>query len=302
MSRSRQPQRGMILLGLMVVLAIAAGLLLLQRANSAASGLDREAKTSAQLLAAREALLARAVLDANRPGSLPCPDLDDDGIADLAWPNCTAYVGRLPWRTLDLNDPRGAAGEGLWYVLSPNFRDGNAAINGTTAGTLWLDGQGDIAALVIAPGGALTGQARPSANPADYLDDANGNPATSNRDGDDRYFSGPAGADFNDRVIALDRRTLLATLTPRILGDIRQAVRAAGGALPFADSDGDGLADAPADSGRFPFREAAYDLPSPTWTAERWYAPLVANNWFPLVAYDRAAAVIVLNGKKMDLP
>lgn len=302
MTARRPPQRGMILIGLLLVLAFAAGLTLLQRANGTATAREREAKTMAALLAARDALLARAVLDANHPGSLPCPDLDDDGIADLAWPNCNAYAGRLPWRTLDLDDPRDAAGERLWYVLSPNFRDGNAAINGSTAGTLFLDGQADIAALLIAPGGALPGQNRPSANLTDYLDDRDGNPATSNRDGDDRYFSGPADNAFNDRVVALDRSALMTALTPRILGEIRQAVRSAGGPLPYADSNGDGLSDPPADNGGFPYLDTAYDLPSPTWIAQRWHEALAANGWFPLVGYQRSAAVVVLNGKKMDLP
>lgn len=313
MNTRRRSQQGMILIGLMLVLIFAVGLTVLQRANgTTARANEREAKTMAALLAARDALLARAVLDANHPGSLPCPDImtnipgnnvPGDGRADMLAGNaCPAYVGWLPWRTLDLDDPRDAAGERLWYVLSPSFRDGNAAINSNTAATLLLDGQADIAALLIAPGGALPGQNRPSANAADYLDDVDGNPASSNRDGDNRYFSGPAGNTFNDRVVALDRSTLLAALTPRILGEIRQAVRSAGGALPYADSNGDGLSDPPADSGAFPYLDATYDLPSPTWTTQRWHAALAANAWFPLVGYQRSAAVVVLNGKKMDLP
>ena len=31
----------------------------------------------------KEALIGRAAADINRPGSLPCPDVNDDGIAEL---------------------------------------------------------------------------------------------------------------------------------------------------------------------------------------------------------------------------
>lgn len=303
MKRPGRQQRGIILIGLMLVLVVATGLTLLQRANrSNATALERDARTMAALLTARDALIARAVLDQNRPGSLPCPDLDNDGIADLAWPNCNGYAGRLPWRTLDLNDPRDASGEGLWYVLSPNFRDGNAAINSNTPATLFLDGQAGVVALIIAPGGALGGQNRPSHDIADYLDDLNGNAATSNRDGNADYFAGPPGDSFNDRVIALDTTTMASAMAMRVLGEIRQAVVAAGAPLPFADSDGDGLANAGKDSGRFPYLEAAYDLPSPTWPNTRWYTALADNGWFPLVNYDRAAGSIALSGRTVTIP
>lgn len=313
MKRSSRQQRGIILIGLMLVLVVATGLTLLQRANrSNATALERDAKTMAALLAARDALIARAVLDADRPGSLPCPDrltniagnnIPGDGKADLlAGFDCPAYAGWLPWRTLDLNEPVDASGTALWYVLSPSFRDSNLAINSATVATLTVDGQAGIVALIIAPGGALGGQNRPSHNVTDYLDDLNGNAATSNRDGDADYFSGPPGDSFNDRLIALDTTTMASAMAMRVLGEIRQAVVAAGAPLPFADSDGDGLANAGQDSGRFPYLEAAYDLPSPTWPSSRWYTALADNGWFPLVNYDRAAGSIALSGRTVTIP
>ena len=297
----RHPQQGIILIGLMLVLMIAAGTAFLQQANrSQARQQERDAKTTSTLLTARDALLARAVLDRNRPGSLPCPDTNDDGIADLAYPNCTAYAGRLPWRTLDLDDPRDGSGERLWYILSPAFNDGNTAINTTTATTLTLDGQGGMVALIIAPGGALGGQGRPSNNVIDYLDDATA--ANSNRDGDNNFFSGPSGASFNDRIVALDSTSLFATVSMRLLNEIRQAVSIAGPPLPHADDDNDGLANPPAANGQFPFKETAYDLPSSTWPTERWYVALENNAWFPLIAYDRTNASISVGGRTITLP
>lgn len=301
MTGYQRAQQGIILIGLMVVLVLAAGATILQQANrSNAMAIEREAKTMAALLAARDALLARSVLDQNRPGSLPCPDTNDDGIADLAYPNCTAYSGRLPWRTLDLADQRDGSGERLWYVLSPAFNDGNTAINSTTAATLTLDGQGGVVAMIIAPGGALYAQARPSNDIAAYLDDVT--VTNSNRDGDNHFFSGPSGSSFNDRIIAIDSAMMFSALSMRLLGEIRQAVAAAGGALPQADSDNDGLANPSATSGQFPYLEASYDLASPTWPADRWYSALANNGWFPLIAYDRSTASISVSGRTINLP
>lgn len=322
---NRQSQRGVIMLGLMLILVLAAGMFLLQRANgNMTTVLDREAKTIAALTTARDALLARAVynpLHPENPGSLPCPDIKTnisgnnvpgDGKTDLFVGNsvCPAYVGWLPWRTIDLNDPRDAAGERFWYALSPNFRVG-MAINSETVGTLSLDGQGDIVALIIAPGAALPGQSRPSTNVADYLDDLNG-------DEDNTYISGSADSNFNDRLIAINRNTLMNALAPLILGTIRQAVRSTGGTLPFADGDNDGLPDPDNLSGRFPYH---YSDPSPPAAGDPplppdvcggggpcWHDVLANNGWFPLITYavteDRDAATITLdfNGKVINLP
>lgn len=298
---SGRSQQGIILIGLMVVLVIAAGATFLQQANrSQARQQERDAKTTTTLLTARDALLARAILDRNRPGSLPCPDTNDDGIADLAYPNCSAYAGRLPWRTLDLDDPRDGSGERLWYILSPAFNDGNTAINTTTATTLTLDGQPGVVAMIIAPDGALSGQGRPSNNISDYLDDAT--PANSNRDGDNHFFSGPGGFAFNDRIIAIDSTALFTALSMRLLGEIRQAVASVGGALPYADDDNNGLANPPATNGRFPYLETSFDLPSPTWPDDRWYAALANNGWFPLITYDRTAATVSVSARTIKLP
>ncbi|MCL2525137.1 MAG: hypothetical protein FWF20_04275 [Betaproteobacteria bacterium] len=304
-----QSQRGVILIGLMLVLVIAASLVFLQRANGLPLAREREAKTIAALTAARDALLARAALDDNRPGSLPCPDLltnipgnniPGDGKADLlAGDKCPAYAGWLPWRTLDMDDPRDASGTSLWYVLSPNFRDSDAvAVNSESAAELTLDGQGDIVALIIAPGGAVNGQKRPSNDIADYLDDLN--PTASNRDGDRHFFSGPASASFNDVTIPLTKTAWLAAVSMRVLGEIRHAVPA-NTALPEADKNGDGYPDEGAESGYFPYL-ALDAIESPSWEGHLWYESLNNNGWFALVAYDRSQRSISLNGHTVLLP
>src|SRR5688572_33016507 len=129
---------------------------------------DGRARHSLEL--ARQALIGRAVADATRPGSLPCPDNDDDGSADLfAGSACASYIGRLPWRTLGVGDLRDQHGQRLWYALSPAFRDHPAAppLNSDTRGSLTVYSNSeatvlasDAIAVVFAPGFPLRAQVR----------------------------------------------------------------------------------------------------------------------------------------------
>ena len=168
---------------------------------------------------AKQALIGRAATDANRPGSLPCPDRDGDGIADLfAGSNCPAYIGRLPWKTLDLPEFRDGYGETLWYALSPGLRDQLLAqpINGQKPLELRYDGQANIAAIVFSPGPPQAGQSgRPSIVVGDYLDG-------SNQDGDFDYVSGPLSATFNDQSAGrLARRAISYRQSDAVLAEIR---------------------------------------------------------------------------------
>ena len=147
MRLSRSLTRGHALLFLLLLTAAVGVTLFVYGASTEVTrAINADAKTRAVLEQARAALIARAVSDANRPGSLPCPDavtstpnnVPDDGIADLLVGNaCPSYIGRLPWRTLGVGDLRDAHGERLWYALSPNFRDDNSVqINSDSKGTL----------------------------------------------------------------------------------------------------------------------------------------------------------------------
>lgn len=98
------------------------------------------------------ALVCNAEL-AERPGDLPCPDTNNDGIAE---PTCRtgsplihdSHIGRVPWRTLGIPEPKDAAGETLWYAISSEFRNrasfptsgsitsANHALNSDSRGTI----------------------------------------------------------------------------------------------------------------------------------------------------------------------
>ncbi|MCB4360760.1 hypothetical protein [Quatrionicoccus australiensis] len=193
---------------------------------------NKQQQTLAEtLLRARDALIARAVTDDNRPGSLPCPDLvtdstgwnnyPDDGKADMfTMTRCPSYIGRLPWLTLDQPELRDDSNNHLWYALSPSLRDDDSAqpINSESSMAVQVDSQKEIAAIIFAAQTPLPGQLRPSNKPADYLDGENGN-------GDDHtYVSGPPGARFNDRLQVISRQDLMAAVEKRVANEVRNCL------------------------------------------------------------------------------
>ena len=134
----RRSQRGQAAFLVVMLFGLAAALLVYGMVDTTSAALRRDRDTAAAFAQAKQALIGRAVADDNRPGSLPCPDTDNDGSAEtFVGADCPSYIGRLPWRTLGLPDLRDASGERLWYVLSPRFRDNSAAepINSDTRAT-----------------------------------------------------------------------------------------------------------------------------------------------------------------------
>ena len=255
-----------------------------------AGGRDQSEKTTAAVLAlAKEALIGRSATDNNRPGSLPCPDLNNDGIAELfSGSACPAYIGRLPWKTLDLPDPIDGNGDRLWYALAPRLRDHATLqpINPQQVPELTLDGVANIAAILFSPGAPLATQGnRPSNQLADYLEG-------SNSDGDFSFVSGQASTLFNDKLLAISRDDLFRTVNQRVLAEIRgpddtpmrglRRYHADHGSFPWGDADNDGHADIGTTSGALPHN----DLSLPP-TAIAW---LNANGWLPLIAYQHLAA------------
>lgn len=138
---------------------------------------NADRQTAAALAQAKEALLGYAASDGNLPGSIPCPDANNDGTSDLtdySGPNCVAPVGRLPWQLLRLQDLRDGSGERLWYAVSPNFNaNTSTALNSSLPGQITIRDQGGsvvydasagngVVAVIIAPGAVLVRQGAPS--------------------------------------------------------------------------------------------------------------------------------------------
>lgn len=204
----------------------------------------REQKTAAALTTAKAALIGWSVSNASKPGTLPCTDTTNSGSASTSGTNCTAYIGRLPWKQLGTGDLRDSDNECLWYALSPIFRNAmnvsgsnsrvNFPLNSNTQGTITLkDKNGNVlasklAAVILAPGAPKSGQARTSTattcggnvTASNYLENLNGiNNATGNYDAATGaltfVMTGPTTS-FNDNLIAISTEDIYGPLRKRI--------------------------------------------------------------------------------------
>jgi len=222
----RGRQCGQALLIFLAIIATGVIAILYGSGRPASSSIERNKATSAALAHAKDALIGRAVSDANRPGSLPCPDTDNDGSAEVfAGTDCPSYLGRLPWRTLGLPDPRDDSGERLWYALFPAFRDNSAAgmLDVDTKGglTVYRDTiatvqTAEAVAVIFAPGPVVPGQARDPANvnnPVNYLDATGG---VNNAIAAGPFISAQASSTFNDRLLLITTADLMPPLEKRV--------------------------------------------------------------------------------------
>jgi len=110
----------------------------------------------------------------NRPGELPCPDTNDDGFEEGTC--ASGRLGRLPWKTLGIAEPKDGYGETLWYAVAGPFRTYNSNSNaitsdtmgnltvytGSTAATLTTQ----AIAVIFAPGTVMGSQQRGTASAA----------------------------------------------------------------------------------------------------------------------------------------
>jgi len=276
MSRRRNLQRGATLIAMLAILILGASWLLVSRLDALSGDLTavRRNHNAAVLAEAKRALIGYLAMRAadtseDEPGALPCPEpagsaggaSEGSAAGTLALP----AVGRLPWKTLGIDQLRDASGEPLWYALADGWGKCGAAstvINSNCAsssadlcwtGQLTVGGQANAAvALIMAPGAAQSGQARsaPAAGiaPANYLECY----STAAAPG---AFSMPA-CSSNDLVIKVTAEDLLpaieAAVADRFQRQIAPQLRAvysaspwvSGQVLPFAVPFGNPSSDA----------------------------------------------------------
>ncbi len=290
----------------MLIIFLVATSWILEQSGGASARNQLDKVTATAMAQAKEALIGRAATDDNRPGSLTCPDVDNDGITDTFGGNCSAYIGRFPWKTLKLPELLDGNGDRLWYALSFELRDTAAAqpINSQKLLGLTLDGTPNIAAIVFSAGPPHANQnGRASNAVTDYLDD-------DNNDGDNAYVYGPVSLTFNDKVLAITRDDIFRTVSQRILAEVRGPDDSAPGApryglrryyainatFPWADSGNDGLGDVGTTTGNLPYNDLEMDAASLSW--------LNPNAWLPLVTYQRlsaSSARIAIGSSHMDI-
>ena len=248
-----------------------------------------------------------AELETSRLGEFPCPDTDNDGLSDrdAAKSTCIARLGRVPFRTLGIPEPRDQAGETLWYAISGLWIESAIAINTATPGDIEVraaDGSLSTAqavAVILSPGAVVRNQTRASCNlrpqpvPAgclaasNFLEDQGTVTA-----GITAYRAGTPGPSFNDRLVYILASDVMPALEARLGGELRSLLLAYKFAskcfcYPWADSwaHSGGIADFGINRGRLP-SDAAYQRPSPGGTIE-------PENWgtgnvprFPLWLFD----------------
>ena len=128
--------RGFTLILLLMFLGAAFGVAIFNFYNSTQLALDNDQKTTDALARAKEALIGYAIRRGDplaagpRPGEFPCPDTKLPTDINYGTENGTCggagvALGRLPWRTLGIPEPKDANGETLWYAVGNTFRRKN---------------------------------------------------------------------------------------------------------------------------------------------------------------------------------
>ena len=303
-------QRGALLILLVIALGILAAAVFVSMLSSSDIQNKRDKQTAAALVEAKAALIGRAIGDNSRPGSLPCPDTNNDGSAEMfSGTQCPSYIGRLPWRTLGLPDLRDGYGERLWYAFSSQLRDNTSAepINSNTLFNLQVYANDKVtpltsvgneaAAVIFSAGPVLNGQSRDATNTnnaPDYLDKT----GTSPSDIDNANTTGPfiqglvrdlAGSIVvNDKLMIITRHDLFSAVEKRIAGEIiGTATPTVGlrgyyatpspGYYPFA-GDSSGNEQTNTLSGDVPYNSLSLTPAIKTM--------LINNNWFGITAYQ----------------
>lgn len=281
----------MALLMLLTLIVLAASYTLLKQLNKEQPDILRSSSNAKVLNAAKAALMGYALKSTTRPGELPCPDTDNDGDSNVAGA-CTSYLGRLPWRTLGLADPRDTSGERLWYALDAAF-DGTSPINSDTAASLLLDGGTEpYVALVVAPGEALDGQSRPPGaqnTVSRYLEDDNNN-------GDLNYVSSSPN-DFDDQLVGIEAGKFIQAVERRVLTELQRRLE-----TYFIDNDyypypaalNSTSCDSSLTQGHLPVTINATCAPAPDWSVAlpAWFT---ANDWNWLTWYAIAPACTLVD-------
>ena len=210
-------------------------------------------KTMMSLALAQQALLAYAQqslgltqCESNcpRPGDLPCPDRNNDGIAETSCSN-TSRLGRLPWKTLGIGDVRDGSGEQLWYAVSELYKNNprilplNLDTSGTwsvlsTEGLLWDATQGTgVVAVLIAPmsplvredGWVQQRQDTSSEIVKHYLDIHlldNASPVEKTSTG---FVMADASAYFNDVVWPITAGKMHQSMQKQVLSELKRSLR-----------------------------------------------------------------------------
>lgn len=303
----RKNQHGQGLIIVLVLLGVAVAAVVYNFVTPAQRTLESDRKTAVALAQARDALIGYAAAQKTggsyRPGVLPCPDTIDNGNEGNTCDTPGVRIGRLPWKTLRLPDPRDGSGERLWYAVSDTFKNATQTgiLNSDTPGDFTISGAtpaSNVIAVVFAPGAPLGSQDR---NPAvTTLCPTTGTTLTKNlcavnyleggnEDGDTAFTSGLPTDIFNDKLLLITSDNFFPAVVMRVASEMRTVLtsyyRSRGyfpNASPYSDPT---YACNPATfQGRVPDNIVTSCSPQGDWVGAiaPWFG---ANNWRQLVFY-----------------
>lgn len=247
-------QRGFALLLLLAIITGASASLAVRIIENG-NRLERDRLTAAALARAKDALIGYAITYADTHtdsmqvhGYLPCPDVNGrdlsgnpaEGIAELGCGSKdVSAIGRLPWRTLDLDPLQDGNGECLWYAVSGTYKNnpktglmnwdtnGQFQVYASDGTTLLTPADDQAVAVIISPGTALPGQSRSGlATPVcggnytarNYLDASgaidNASPSTV-AGAASRFMQGDSDSPGADRIVYISRSDIWNALQRR---------------------------------------------------------------------------------------
>ena len=170
---------------------------------------------------------------------------DRMGRSDLLCGCAAGAIGRVPWKSLGIPEPKDSAGETLWYAIAGpfrNFSQSSAPITSDTLGDLTVYSgssattlTSQAVAVIFAPGPALAGQDRsctvgvnctatgqcttapasltPRCNPSNYLEAAGGG---NNAQTNGPFVQAQPSGTFNDRLLAFTNAELMPPVEQRV--------------------------------------------------------------------------------------
>lgn len=256
-------QRGQMLIAILLMIGLGVAALVFAFANPAAIKIETDKKTAAALAQARDALIGYAAglnySSSERPGNLPCPASDVDGLIESS--SCSSLpsrIGRLPWKKLGLPDLRDGYGERLWYAVSGTFKKNPQAgiLNSDTAGDFTVAGTtsaSNVIAIVFAPGPVVGAQNRDASLalcPLTSMTIPQSQCATNyleggNEDGDTIFTTGLPTNTFNDTLMVITSDVFFPAVTTRVAREARSFLNAyyadpSNGYFPNANAFTDG--------------------------------------------------------------
>ncbi len=218
-------QKGAVLILMFVTIAMVALSVILSALSKRDPRIKASVDLQQEMASVKQTLLAYSLSYGadlgNGPGRLPCPDINNSGVANCGGAN----FSRLPQtvtlsggNSVAINNAYIGVDEQFWYAITPAYKASSTVLNTRSAGAFTVNGVAGYAAVVIAPGPALSGQTRPHASLVSrYLEG-------SNAVGTAFVDAGVDTDTLNDRVIGITVKEVMSMATIRVAQAIKSSL------------------------------------------------------------------------------